>query len=51
MAALAAMRFNPDRKAKYDMLKAAGETSRAALTAIMRKLIVLADAFLRDGRK
>lgn len=51
MPALVAMRFNPDFKAKYDQLKAAGKASKVAITAIMRKLIVLANALLRDQRK
>lgn len=51
MPALVAMRFNPDLKAKYDQLKAAGKPAKKAITAIMRKLIVLANALLRDGRK
>jgi transposase len=50
MPALVAMRFNPDLKAKYDQLKAAGKAPKVAITAIMRKLVVLANALLRDGR-
>ncbi len=50
MPALVAMRFNPDLKAKYGKLKAAGKPSKAALTAIMRKLIILANTLLRDQR-
>ncbi|TWG91972.1 transposase [Mesorhizobium sp. J18] len=51
MPALVAMRFNPDFKAKYDQLKAAGKASKVAITAIMRRLLVLANALLRDQRK
>ncbi|MBB5045271.1 IS110 family transposase [Shinella fusca] len=51
MPALVAMRFNPDLKAKYDQLKAAGKAPKVAITAIMRKLIVLANALLSKGRK
>lgn len=51
MPALVAMRFNPDLKAKYDQLKAAGKASKVAITAIMRKLLLLANALIRDGRK
>jgi transposase len=51
MPALVAMRFNPDLKAKYDQLKAAGKAPKLAITAIMRKLVLLANALLRDGRK
>lgn len=51
MPALVAMRFNSELKAKYEQLKAAGKASKVAITAIMRKLIVLANALLRDNRK
>jgi transposase len=50
MPALVAVRFNPDLRRKYDQLIAAGKPAKLALTAIMRKLIVLANALLRDGR-
>lgn len=51
MPALVAMRFNPDLKAKYNQLRAAGKASKVAITAIMRRLLVLANALVRDGRK
>ncbi|MGY5780690.1 transposase, partial [Rhizobium sp. LEGMi135b] len=51
MPALVAMRFNPDLKAKYDQLKAAGKAPKVTITAIMRKLIVLANTLLRQRRK
>lgn len=51
MPALVAMRFNPDLKAKYHQLKAAGKAPKLAITAIMRKLIVLANALLKKRRK
>ncbi|MEM1045754.1 MAG: transposase [Pseudomonadota bacterium] len=51
MPAIVAMRFNPDLKAKYIQLRAAGKPAKKAITAIMRKLIVLANALLRDDRK
>ena len=50
MPALVATRYNPDLKAKYDQLIRAGKPPKVALTAIMRKLIVTANALLRDGR-
>lgn len=50
MPALVAVRFNPDLKAKYDALRAAGKPPKLALTAIMRKLVILANALIRDGR-
>lgn len=51
MPALVAARFNPDLKAKYDQLIAAGKPPKVALTAIMRKLLILANALIRDTRK
>jgi transposase len=50
MPALMAARFNPDLKAKYQALLGAGKSAKIALTAIMRKLIILANALLRDQR-
>ena len=47
MPALVAMRFNPDLKIKYRQLVAAGKPAKVAIAAIMRKLIVLANALLR----
>lgn len=49
MPALAATRFNPDMKAKYTRLVEAGKPAKVALTAIMRKLILLANALLTKG--
>lgn len=51
MPALVAARFNPDLKAKYCQLREAGKPAKIAITAIMRKLLVLANALLRDNRK
>jgi transposase len=51
MPALVAMRFNPDLKAKYQALKAAGKPPKVAITALMRKLIILANALLKAQRK
>lgn len=51
MPALVAIRFNPDLKAFYDRLVANGKPKKVAITAIMRKLVVLANALLKKGRK
>ena len=51
MPALVALRFNDDLARKYQDLKDAGKPSKVAITAIMRKLLILATALLRDGRK
>lgn len=50
MPALVAVRFNADLKAKYDALRSSGKPPKLALTAVMRKLLILANALLRDGR-
>jgi transposase len=50
MPALVAVRFNADLKAKHDALRTAGKPPKVALTAVMRKLVILANALIRDGR-
>ena len=50
MPALVAMRFNPDMKTKYQHLKDAQKPSKVAITAIMRKLIILANALVKNNR-
>ena len=51
MPALVAIRFNPPLKAKYQALRQAGKPAKLAIVAVMRKLIVLANALIRDNRK
>ncbi len=51
MPTLVAIRFNPDLKAKYTRLIAAGKPAKVAITAIMRTLITVANALIRDNRK
>ena len=50
MPALAAMRFNPDLKAKYAQLRAAGKPPKVAIVAIMRKLLETANALVKADR-
>ena len=50
MPALVAIRFNADMKTKYQALIAAGKPPKVAITAIMRKLTILANVLLRDQR-
>jgi transposase len=50
MPALVAVRFNATMRVKYDTLRAAGKPPKVALVAIMRKLLIIANALLRDGR-
>jgi transposase len=42
MPALVATRFNVDMRAKYQTLIKAGKPAKVAITAVMRKLIILA---------
>lgn len=51
MPALVATRYNADMKAKYQALVAAGKPAKVAITAVMRKLIILANALLRANRQ
>ena len=50
MPALVAMRFNPDLKRLYNRLVDSGKHAKLAITAVMRKLVILANALLRDDR-
>jgi transposase len=50
MATLVASRANPIIAADYAKLRAAGKTGKQALTACMRKLIVILNAILRDRK-
>lgn len=50
MPALVAARFNPDLKAVYLRLSAAGKPAKVAITAVMRKLLLLANTLLRQDR-
>jgi transposase len=51
MPALVAARFNPDLAAMYQAMTARGKPPKVALTAIMRKLIILANALIKADRK
>jgi transposase len=50
MPALVAIRFNPPLKAAYLALRKAGKPAKLAIVAIMRKLLIVANALLRDNR-
>jgi transposase len=50
MAAVSAARFNPALKAFYDRLVAKGKKAKVALTAVMRKLVILANTLVRENR-
>jgi len=51
MPALVAMRFNPELAKKYQDFIQAGKMPKVAITAIMRKLIILANELLKNNRK
>lgn len=51
MAALSAVRYNPVIKAFYDKLRQAGKLHKVAITAAMRKLLVILNAMMRDNRR
>lgn len=51
MATLAAIRCNPVIRAKYHQLKENGKLFKVAVTACMRKLIVIMNAMVRDGHR
>lgn len=49
-AAIAAARFNPGLSGFYRRLRAAGKKPKVAITAVMRKLVVLANVLIREDR-
>lgn len=49
-AALSAARYNPDLAAFYTRLRKSGKKPKLALTAVMRKLVVLANTLLKENR-
>ena len=51
MPALVALRYNPDLKTFYERLTEAGKPKKVAVTAVMRKLIVTANALIRERRE
>ncbi len=50
MAALAAMKANPVLAAFAARLRASGHPFKGIVTAVMRKLVVILNALVRDGR-
>lgn len=51
MPALVAARHNPDLTIKYNALVAAGKPKKVALSALMRKLIILANTLIKQDRE
>lgn len=50
MAALSATQHNPNLKAYFDRLIAAGKAHKVAMVAVMRKLVILANTLIADDR-
>lgn len=50
MAALSASRHNPVIRPVYQRLLAAGKPDKVALTACMRKLLIMLNGIMRDGK-
>lgn len=51
MPTLCAIQHNRVARSKFEDLVRAGKPRKVAVTAVMRKLVVLANAMIRDGRK
>jgi transposase len=51
MPAVIATRYNPPLRQTYLALYGAGKPWKVAITAVMRKLVILANALIRDDRK
>ena len=49
--ALVAARYNPDLRQRYQTMIQAGKPAKVALTALMRKMIELANALVQQDRK
>ena len=50
LAALSVVRYNPAMKAFKERLIARGKKGKVILTAVARKLLVIANAVVRTGR-
>lgn len=50
MAALSAARYNPDLKAFYKRLREKGKAPKLALTAVVRKLVILLNTLVKQNR-
>jgi transposase len=48
MAAMSAMRFEPRLKVFYEALRARGKAGKVAIVAVMRKMLVILNARMRD---
>jgi transposase len=51
MSTLVAVRLNPSLRIFHDRLRRAGKSPKMALTACMRKLVVMLNAMLKAGNR
>lgn len=51
MAAVAAIRANPDMKTFYERLRSTGKPFKIAITAVIRKLAIIANTLITENRK
>ena len=51
MAAVSASRSNPDLARFYNRLRDSGKPFKVAITAVMRKLVILTNTLIKDNRK
>jgi transposase len=49
MSALTAMRFEPTLREFYQRLRARGKAAKVAIVAVMRKMLVILNARMRDA--
>ena len=50
MPAVVAMRYNPDLKARYAQLREAGKPAKVAIVALMRRILLTANALVKADR-
>ena len=50
MAAVVAIRHNPDMKALYDRLRAKGKVFKVAIVAVMRKMICILNSMIKHDQ-
>ena len=48
MAAMSAMRHEPQLRGFYEALRARGKAGKVAIVAVMRKMLVILNARMRD---
>lgn len=51
LPAIVASKYNPDLDAQCERMKAAGKPLKTAITAMMGKLLILANSLVKDDRE